>query len=231
MGKWSKTAVFTAVNQFILDEGRVPITSDFRRRGMPYPPIIKLHFGLTVGEFLAQHYPGSKLCNSHFYYHKTREQWRDDFIEQYHANKPTTAAMYNQMRRSRTPAWVSVAGLFEITKWYDWLNFCDIEPYIGKRAPERDKTKDPPIYLTREVNIPGNPKLSKLIEEHCWPESRERTVRRKPYEVVEEPEKAPLSLPVSYPITKNPQQPQRGRKQKARRKNRGILTLPCVLVR
>ena len=119
-----------------------------------------------------------KLCNSHFYYHKTKEEWRDNFIEQYHANKPTSAALYNQRRKERTPAWVSVAGMFEITKWYDWLNFCDIEPYIGKREPRRNATKSPPLRLTREVNIPGNPKLSQYIEEHAWPITRDRTVRR-----------------------------------------------------
>jgi len=123
-----------------------------------------------------------KLCNSQFYYHKTKEEWRDDFIEQYHINKPTTAAMYNQMRSKGTPAWVSVAGLFEITKWYDWLGYCNIEPYIGNRSPERGKTKTISIYLTREVNIPGDPELSKFIEEHAWPESRDRTIRRVPWD-------------------------------------------------
>jgi len=123
-----------------------------------------------------------KLCNSQFYYHKSKEEWRKDFIEQYHVNKPTSAMLYNSRRRKGSPAWVSVAGLFGITKWYDWLNYCDIEPYIGKRNPEQGKTKTIPIYLTREVNIRGNPKLSKYIEENAWPMSRERTVRRVPWD-------------------------------------------------
>ena len=119
-----------------------------------------------------------KLCNSQFYYHQTREQWREDFIEQYHANKPTSAALYNKQRKANTPAWVSVAGMFGVTKWYDWLNFCEITPYIGKREPRRDATKSPPLRLTREVNIPGNPKLSKFYEENLWATTRDRTVRR-----------------------------------------------------
>jgi len=182
MSKWNEATILTAVNQFISEEGRIPITSDFRRRGMPYPAIIKLCLGITVGEFLEKHYPDSKLCNSHFYYGKSKEVWQDDFIEQYHKNKPTTAAMYNRTRKKRTPSWGTVAKLFEIRKWYDWLNYCAVKPYIGKREPEHGKTKSIPIYLTREVNIPGDPKLSKFIEENAWSMSRERTVRRVPWD-------------------------------------------------
>ena len=118
-----------------------------------------------------------RLCNSQFYYHKTREQWRENFVEQYHTIHATSAAMYNQKRQTGTPAWVSVAGMFDITKWYDWLTFCHIVPYIAKRNPEHRRVKTVEITLTREVNIPGDPKFSRFLEDNAWPESQEKTIR------------------------------------------------------
>ena len=121
-----------------------------------------------------------KLCNSQFYYHKAREAWRDDFIAQYRANQPGSASLYNQTRNKGTPSWGAVAGLFEIRRWTDWLNYCDITPYINKRAPARGQAKAAPIYLTREVNISGDPKLSAFLEENMWQTTHDRTKRRKP---------------------------------------------------
>jgi len=90
--------------------------------------------------------------------------------------------MYNRERQPGTPAWVSVAGMFAITKWYDWLTFCDIVPYIAKRNPARGRVKTVDITLTREVNIPGDPKFSRFLEENAWLGSQEKTVRRVPWD-------------------------------------------------
>jgi len=106
-----------------------------------------------------------KLCNSQLYYHRSKEEWQDDFIEQYHKNKPSTAAMYNQTRKKGTPSWGAVAGLFEITKWLDWLSLCDIVPYIAKRQPRSGAAKSIPLIVTREFNVPGNQKWSDYLQE------------------------------------------------------------------
>jgi len=114
-----------------------------------------------------------KLCNSQFYYHKTKEEWRDDFIQQYHGNKPTSAMLYNQSREEGTPSWFTMANMFGISKWYDWLNFCDIVPYIGKKAPARSRAKSAPLTLTREINIPGDPAFSRFLEQHLETDTEE----------------------------------------------------------
>ena len=106
-----------------------------------------------------------KLCNSQFYYRKTKEAWREDFIEQYHKNKPTSAALYNKKRAAGSPSWVSVAGMFGITKWTDWLHFCDIVPYIAGDGSRYGTNRGMELRLTREFNIPGNPAFSAYLQE------------------------------------------------------------------
>ena len=53
---WSEDAIFDAVEQFILDHGRVPTTTDFKKRGLPPHTVIKRRFGVTLQEWLDQNY-------------------------------------------------------------------------------------------------------------------------------------------------------------------------------
>ena len=57
---WSEDAIFDAVEQFILDNGRVPTTTDFKKRGLPPHTVIKRRFGVTLQEWLEQNYPTVK---------------------------------------------------------------------------------------------------------------------------------------------------------------------------
>ena len=45
---WSEDAIYDAVEQFILDHGQVPTTTDFKKRGLPPHTVIKRRFGLTI---------------------------------------------------------------------------------------------------------------------------------------------------------------------------------------
>ena len=57
---WSDSSIRDTVEQFILDNGRVPTASDFKKKGMPPHPVIKQKYKITLGEWLEKHYPVRK---------------------------------------------------------------------------------------------------------------------------------------------------------------------------
>ena len=52
LNRWTEDSIFDAVEQFILDHGRVPTTTDFKKRGLPPHTVIKRRFGMTLQGWL-----------------------------------------------------------------------------------------------------------------------------------------------------------------------------------
>jgi hypothetical protein len=77
---WTKKTIFDSIDQFIADYGRFPTAIDFKKKGLPPHPVIKLRFGVTLKDFLNMYYPTIKLCASNIYYNQTREYWQTFFI-------------------------------------------------------------------------------------------------------------------------------------------------------
>jgi len=144
---WSEETIFDTLDQFVIDHGRNPTTTDFKKKGLPPHPVIKLRFGVTLKEFLAKHYPTVRHVNSQIYYNKPKEEWRTLFINQYHKQKPVSSVEYDKNRPQNTPSWYTVSRMFGITGWYAWLLFCDITPYVNTREPPRCLTKKPALHV------------------------------------------------------------------------------------
>jgi len=132
---WSEKTIFDTIDQFIIDHGRIPTATDFKKKGLPPHPVIKLRFGITLREFLNKHYPSQQLSDSKIFGHKSKEDWQAFFIKNYHLIKASSAEEYNAARPKGSPSWGTIARLFGITKWLEWLKFCEIVPYVAKREP------------------------------------------------------------------------------------------------
>ena len=78
---------------------------------------------------------------------KTKEDWFDLFLLDYHKNKPCSAKEHNAKRTVGSPSWQTTAKMFGVVKWVDWLNYCDIIPYALKREYNRNTVKTPPITV------------------------------------------------------------------------------------
>ena len=150
---WTERTIFDTIDQFIIDNGRTPTVTDFKKKGLPPHPVIKLRFGMTLKEFLVKHYPQDRQCDSKIYYAKSREEWQEDFLEQFDVIKPYSAEVYNSKRCEGTPSWATVARLFGITKWLGWLSFCKVAPYAGVREPFRDLAPRPEIKVKSVFNL------------------------------------------------------------------------------
>jgi hypothetical protein len=115
---WTEQTIFDTIDQFVLNNGRNPTATDFLPRNMPPHPVIKLRFGMTLGEFLAKYYPQPEI---------DREEYKRLFISEYERIKPKSATKFNQKRRTDTPTWVTFAKMFGIGKWLEWVEFCGLE--------------------------------------------------------------------------------------------------------
>ena len=124
---WSNTSIRDTVEQFILDNGRVPTTSDFKRKGMPPHTVIRQKYKITLREWLEQNYPVIKLTPL-----ELKEKYTKDFIEDYHRIKPKSQKEFNQNKRQQTKGWQTVAQLYEVKSWRKLLNALDLPLYYGK---------------------------------------------------------------------------------------------------
>ena len=126
---WSERTIFDTIDQFIIDNNRIPTGTDFKKKGLPPHPVIKLRFGINLKEFLNKYYPVKKLCDSKDYYHKTKEEWQEIFLNEYKTHKPHSGEEYNEKREKKTPTWATVAKMYKISKWLEWIEFCAVERY------------------------------------------------------------------------------------------------------
>ena len=151
---WSEKTIFDAIEQFILDNGRIPISKDFKKRNnMPPHPVIKLRFKMKVSEFLNKYYPCDKIYHSPYSY-KTKEEWKDFFISEYMKNKPNSEDTYNKTRKEKTPTWDTIAKMFGKNTWLTWIEFCGLSEYISdinKKKGRVDLLVIPTIDLLLEL--------------------------------------------------------------------------------
>ena len=60
LNRWTEDAIRDSVEQFILDNGRTPLRTDFKKKCLPPHSVIKRRFGVTLQEWLDQNYPTEK---------------------------------------------------------------------------------------------------------------------------------------------------------------------------
>jgi len=155
---WSERTIFDTIDQFVVDKGRVPGVSDFKKKGLPPHTVIKLRFGMNLKEFLNERYPQEKSCTSRLYFQKTKEQWKDIFVLDYIENKPRSAEEHNKLRTQGTPSWQTISIMFEISKWLDWLAFCGLE---ALHAPSRK-----PHQTSRRLIITSHNDMLAKLNQH-----------------------------------------------------------------
>ena len=123
---WSDKSIRDTVEQFIIDNGRNPTATDFKRRGMPPHPVIKQKYKITLGEWLELNYPTKKLS-----YEKRKEQYTKDFLENYYRIKPKTSEEFNNKRKEGTKSWQTVAVHYNIKSWRALLKTFNLPIFVS----------------------------------------------------------------------------------------------------
>ena len=127
---WSEDAIYDAVEQFILDHGRVPTTTDFKKRGLPPHTVIKRRFGVTLQEWLEQNYPTQKTPPDVLHAQATQE-----FIREYLRIQPVSAEDYNARRTHPSKGWYSIAKYNHTRRWRILLEKLNLPIYNNRGKP------------------------------------------------------------------------------------------------
>ena len=144
---WSDVVIRDTVQQFIIENGRVPNAVDFKQQGMPPYRVIMTHYGLAPSEWLQHEFPEQ---------FPTKEQQVDiytqAFIEDYLRIKPRSADEFNEKRSDKTRGWRSVARYHHLGTWRNLLKALGL-----------------PLYFeTYQERNPINVKVNFKVEEDFW---------------------------------------------------------------
>lgn len=154
---WTEATIFDTLDQFAMETGRTPTTTDLKLRGMPPHPVIKLRFAVTAKEFLAKHYPQpARLCGSRAFGNKSADEWLAVFTEEYNRIKPTSADIFNQGKQKELPTWVTFAAILGKKNWLELLAFANLPRIYSSRVPQ---------YLSKNRTVLSVSHTSELVDE------------------------------------------------------------------
>ena len=104
LNRWTEAAIRDSVEQFILDNGRPPLRTDFKKKCLPPHSVIKRRFGVTLQEWLDQNYPTEKTPLDELHAQATQA-----FIREYLRIQPVSAEDYNARRTHPSRGWYAIA--------------------------------------------------------------------------------------------------------------------------
>ncbi len=131
MDRWTDAAIRDSVEQFVLDNGRVPTVTDFKKRGLPPHPVIKNKYGVTLRDWLRENYPAVDSSQE-----ESRAAATEEFTQEYLRNKPQSAAEYDRKRKQGSPCWYTVARYNQTRSWRALLNKLELPVFTRAAMPQ-----------------------------------------------------------------------------------------------
>ena len=122
---WSDRSIHDTVEQFILDNGRPPTASDFKKAGMPPHTVIQNKYKMPLSQWLNENYPTPKPSAE-----ELKEEYTQAFLEDYHRIKPRSQYEFNQHKRPETRGWQTVAAYHNTRSWRKLLKKLDLPLYF-----------------------------------------------------------------------------------------------------
>ena len=130
LNRWTEAAIRDSVEQFILDNGRPPMRTDFKKKCLPPHSVVKRRFGITLQEWLDQNYPTEKTPLDELHAQATR-----DFIREYLRIQPVSAEDYNARRTHPSRGWYSIAKYNHTRRWRILLEKLKLPTYSNLSTP------------------------------------------------------------------------------------------------
>lgn len=151
LNRWSDAAIRDAVDQFILDHGRVPSVTDFKKRGLPPHPVIEHRYGVTLRQWLDENYPVQKPLQEDI-----RKRMTEAFEKDYLRIRPKSADEFNAQRTPNSPCWYTVAVHNHTKRWRGLLEKLELPVFNHVDVPRElpafqvnVMVMDPPIENDR----------------------------------------------------------------------------------
>ena len=130
LNRWTENAIRDSVEQFILDNGRPPLRTDFKKKCLPPHSVIKRRFGVTLQEWLDQNYPTKKTPLDELHAQATQ-----DFIREYLRIQPVSAEDYNARRTHPSRGWYAIAKYNHTRRWRILLEKLNLPIYNNRGVP------------------------------------------------------------------------------------------------
>ena len=131
LNRWTEAAIRDSVEQFILDNGRPPLRTDFKKKHLPPHSVIKRRFGVTLQEWLDQNYPPEKTPLDELHAQATQ-----DFIREYLRIQPVSAEDYNARRTHPSRGWYAIAKYNHTRRWRILLEKLNLPIYNNRGTPD-----------------------------------------------------------------------------------------------
>ena len=128
--KWSEAAIRDAVEQYILDHGKVPSPYAFQKKGLPPHTVIQNRYGMTVKDWLAENYPTVKQTPE-----EHRAEATEAFKAEYLCIKPRSSEEFDAKRSPGIFSWYTIAVYNHTHQWRRLLELLGLPAYSRVAAP------------------------------------------------------------------------------------------------
>lgn len=161
LNRWSEAAIKDSIEQFVLDNGRIPNVSDFKNRGLPPHPVIKNRYGKNLKEWLYETYPDIPELQK-----KAQTAATERFVREYLALRPKSASEFNKARSPDCFCWYTVARYNQVNTWRALLARLDLPVFSRAAVPEKKRD----YYVRFETSLDDmepcrRDVLRKMVEE------------------------------------------------------------------
>ncbi len=157
---WTDKAIRDSVDQFILDTGRIPTTSDLGRGGLPSNPVVRNRYKMQAADWLEQNYPRKK---------KTQKEIEAErlagFIKEYKRIKPVGPREYDKARSEGVICWATAAGYFGLGGWNALISELKLPVYEREKPKRKTRTLGVVIHSDMDEDAKKlRPGVSGLME-------------------------------------------------------------------
>ena len=125
---WSDRSIRDTVEQFILDNGRPPTASDFKKAGMPPHTVVQNKYKMPLSQWLNENYPTPKPSAE-----ELKVEYTQAFLEDYRRVRPRSQYEFNQRKRPETRSWQTVAAYHNTRSWRNLLKKLDLPLYFDMK--------------------------------------------------------------------------------------------------
>lgn len=134
---WSDESIRDTVDQFILENNRLPTAVDFQKAGLPSHAVIKQKYKKRLSVWLDENYPTCRLTRE-----DKKEVTTRMFIDEYMKIKPKTAKEYQTKRdKCNSRAWQSVLTYYKATNWRALIQELDLPIFEVSNNTDRRRSK------------------------------------------------------------------------------------------
>lgn len=131
LNRWTEAAIRDSVEQFILDNGRAPTRTDFKKKCLPPHSVIKRRFGLTLQEWLDENYPAERPSED-----ERHKEATEAFVREYLRIQPVSAEDYNARRAHPSMGWSAIARYNHTRRWRILLEKLGLPIYSSRSVPD-----------------------------------------------------------------------------------------------